>query len=57
MENLGFIERLNCLIKRWGEAETENSYAKYDDGIKSFGIQLEPVTRVIDYIINIHKLK
>jgi len=31
----------------WGEAETENSYAIYDDGINSFGIQLEPLSEVI----------
>ncbi|MFD0991682.1 hypothetical protein [Tenacibaculum geojense] len=37
------------LIKKttWGKAETENSYAIYDDGKKSFGIQLEPMTPVI----------
>ncbi|CDF79510.1 conserved hypothetical protein [Formosa agariphila KMM 3901] len=31
----------------WGTAEIENSYAIYDDGIQSFGIQLEPITPVI----------
>ena len=31
----------------WGKAETENSYAIYDDGIKSFGIQLDPLTSII----------
>ena len=31
----------------WGEAETENSYAIYDNKKNSFGIQLEPMTPVI----------
>lgn len=31
----------------WGQAETENSYAVYDDKKVSFGIQLEPMKPVI----------
>lgn len=31
----------------FGRAETENSYAIYDDGEKTFTIQLEPLTEVI----------
>ena len=31
----------------WGEVESENSYAIYDDEKLYFGIQLEPITPVI----------
>ncbi len=31
----------------WGEVQSEDSYAIYDNGEKSFGIQLEPLCAVI----------
>jgi hypothetical protein len=47
-EYLRFYKATKMIKKTsWGEAETENSYAIYDDGINSFGIQLEPMTPVI----------
>ncbi|WP_282032555.1 hypothetical protein [Winogradskyella eximia] len=46
--NLKFYKATKLIEKTsWGKAEMENSYAIYDDGIKSFGIQLEPMTPVI----------
>ncbi|GFD81186.1 hypothetical protein KUL118_40480 [Tenacibaculum sp. KUL118] len=47
-DNLKFYKATKLIEKTsWGKAETENSYAIYDDGKKSFGIQLEPMTPVI----------
>lgn len=47
-DNLKFYKATKLIEKTsWVEAETENSYAIYDDGISSFGIQLEPMTSVI----------
>lgn len=47
-DNLKFYKATKLIEKTaWGKAETENSYAIYDDGKKSFGIQLEPLTPVI----------
>lgn len=46
--NLRFYKATKLIKKTtWGDAETENSYAIYDNGINSFGIQLEPMTPVI----------
>ena len=46
--NLKFYKATKLIEKTtWGVAETENSYAIYDDGKISFGIQLEPMTAVI----------
>lgn len=47
-DNLKFYKATKLIEKTsWGLAETENSYAIYDDGKQSFGIQLEPMTPVI----------
>ncbi|RZS93577.1 hypothetical protein [Aquimarina brevivitae] len=47
-DHLKFYKATKLIEKTsWGEAETENSYAIYDDGKKSFGIQLDPLTPVI----------
>ncbi|RSC92889.1 hypothetical protein [Tenacibaculum singaporense] len=46
--NLKFYKATKLIEKTtWGEAETENSYAIYDDGKVSFAIQLEPMSAVI----------
>ncbi len=46
--NLRFYRATELVEKTsWGIAETENSYAIYDDGKKDFGIQLDPITPVI----------
>lgn len=46
--NLKFYKATKLIEKTtWGDAETENSYAIYDDGKTSFGIQLEPMSAVI----------
>ena len=45
---LRFFKAIRLIEKTvWGEAETENSYAIYDDGKNSFSIQLEPLSAVI----------
>lgn len=45
---LKFFRAIKLIEKTsWGKAETENSYAIYDDGKKYLGIQLEPMTPVI----------
>ncbi|MHA7941943.1 hypothetical protein ACJOV8_002580 [Formosa sp. 3Alg 14/1] len=47
-KHLRFYKATKLIEKTtWGEAETENSYAIYDDEKKSFGIQLEPMTPII----------
>lgn len=46
--NLKFYQATKLIEKTtWGKAETKNSYAIYDDGKISFGIQLEPMSAVI----------
>lgn len=45
---LRFFKAIKLIEKTcWGEVESENSYAIYDDGKNTFGIQLEPTTPVI----------